>query len=137
MRFFRGVIMGAGIISMLMLSACKDESKTKPEASDTTTTSERPLFTLLSSQQTNIDFKNTLVEGPNTNILMYEYFYNGGGVAVGDLNNDGLDDIYFSSNMGTNRLYLNKGEMKFSEAAAQAGVEGRKIKKRPYGDALY
>src|SRR6478736_1162378 len=57
------------------------------------------LFTLLSSQQTNIDFKNTLQEGPNTNILMYEYFYNGGGVATGDLNGDDLIDIYFTSNM--------------------------------------
>src|SRR4029077_3419127 len=84
-----------------------------------------PLFTLLSPQQTNIDFNNTLSEGLNTNILMYEYFYNGGGVATGDLNGDGLIDIYFSSNMGKNRFYLNQGNMKFRDVTTPAGVQGR------------
>ncbi len=56
---------------------------------------------------------------------MYEYLYNGGGVAVGDLNQDGLDDIYFSSNVGDNHLYLNQGGMKFKEIAQQSGASGR------------
>jgi len=56
---------------------------------------------------------------------MYEYFYNGGGVAVGDVNNDGFDDLYFTSNMGSNALYLNKGKMQFEEVTDKAGVSGR------------
>ncbi|GAA4407591.1 VCBS repeat-containing protein [Nibrella viscosa] len=83
------------------------------------------LFTLLSPDETGITFSNNLTEGLNTNVLMYEYFYNGGGVAVGDLNGDGLDDIYFTANMGPNQLYLNKGNLKFADITASAGVAGR------------
>ena len=84
-----------------------------------------PLFTLLSPDQTSITFANNLTEGLNTNVLMYEYFYNGGGVAVGDLNGDGLDDVFFSGNMVPNQLYLNRGGMKFTDVTATAGVAGR------------
>lgn len=84
-----------------------------------------PLFTLLAPEQTNITFENTLTESLNGNVLMYEYFYNGGGVAVGDLNNDGLDDLYFSANMVPNTFYLNKGGMKFEDVTAKAGLAGR------------
>ena len=84
-----------------------------------------PLFTLLAPEQTGIAFENTLTESLNGNVLMYEYFYNGGGVAVGDLNNDGLDDLYFSGNMVPNRLYLNKGNMQFEDITDKARVAGR------------
>jgi hypothetical protein len=83
------------------------------------------LFTLLSPKETNISFQNTLTEGLNTNILMYEYFYNGGGVAAGDFNSDGLVDLYFTSNMGDNKLYLNKGNMQFQDITAISGASGR------------
>ncbi len=83
------------------------------------------LFTLLAPEQTNINFQNTLTEGLNTNILMYEYFYNGGGVASGDFNNDGKIDLYFTSNMGDNKLYLNKGNMQFQDITAISGAGGR------------
>ncbi|MCE7065499.1 VCBS repeat-containing protein [Dyadobacter sp. CY326] len=86
---------------------------------------EPPLFTLLSAEKTKIDFANTLTEGLNTNVLMYEYFYNGGGVAAGDLNGDGLDDIYFTGNMVPNKLYLNKGQMRFEDITTASGVTGR------------
>ncbi|WP_413670952.1 VCBS repeat-containing protein [Mucilaginibacter sp. Mucisp86] len=76
-------------------------------------------------EQTHIDFANTLTEGLNTNVLMYEYFYNGGGVAVGDLNDDGLQDLYFTGNMTDNKLYLNQGNMQFKDITTDAGVAGR------------
>jgi hypothetical protein len=83
------------------------------------------LFTLLSPAETDINFQNKLSEGLNTNILMYEYFYNGGGVAGGDFNNDGLVDLYFTSNMSDNKLYLNKGNMKFQDITGISGASGR------------
>ena len=87
--------------------------------------SEGKLFQVLPVEKTGIEFSNNIVEGLNTNVLMYEYFYNGGGVAAGDFNQDGLEDLYFTSNMERNHLYLNKGGMKFDEVSEEAGVQGR------------
>jgi hypothetical protein len=87
--------------------------------------SDSSLFTLLSPDKTNVDFENTLTEGLNSNILMYEYFYNGGGVAIGDLNEDDLVDIYFTSNMGNNKLFMNEGNMRFRDVTSIAGIAGR------------
>lgn len=70
-----------------------------------------------------IDFKNEVVENQLANYKNFEYVFNGGGVAVGDINNDGLEDIYFSSNQGSNKLYLNKGNLKFEDITESAGVE--------------
>ena len=86
---------------------------------------ENKLFTSIAPDGSGIDFQNVIQEGLNTNVLMYEYFYNGGGVAVGDVNNDGLDDLYFTSNMQSNKLYLNKGNLKFQDITLSAGVSGR------------
>ncbi|MFI5136106.1 MAG: FG-GAP repeat domain-containing protein, partial [Chitinophagales bacterium] len=83
-----------------------------------------PLFTELPSTRTHIDFKNTLTESVDLNAITYEYFYNGGGVAVGDINNDGLPDLFFTGNMVENKLYLNKGNMKFEDITKKAGVAG-------------
>jgi hypothetical protein len=83
-------------------------------------------FSLLPSSETNIIFRNTLVETAELNIITYEYFYNGGGVATGDFNNDGLIDIYLTGNLVPNKLYLNKGNLKFQDITKSAGVEGKK-----------
>ena len=82
------------------------------------------LFRQIPSNESGIEFSNTIVENDSINILDYEYVYNGGGVAVGDFNRDGLQDIYFSSNMAGNRLYLNKGKFKFSDVSSASGTEG-------------
>ncbi len=110
------------IFSLFCFFSCKKSSESSNEKSNE---SGEPLFKLLASEQTNISFSNTLSEGPNTNILMYEYFYNGGGVATADFNGDGLDDIYFTSNMGENAMYLNKGAMKFEDITQVSGANGR------------
>ena len=80
------------------------------------------MFTLLDSGKTGIKFKNILVETNDFNALTYGYLYNGGGVSVGDLNNDGLQDLYFTGSMVGSRLYINKGNWKFEEVAEKAGV---------------
>jgi hypothetical protein len=81
-------------------------------------------FQLLRKDATGLDFQNVLRPTPEFNALTYMYFYNGGGVAAGDFNNDGLVDLYFSSNMGPNKLFLNEGNLKFKDVTEQAGVAG-------------
>lgn len=82
------------------------------------------VFNLLSVSKTNVDFVNKNVVSDSVNILDYLYFYNGAGVAAADFNNDGLVDLYFVSNQGPNKLYLNKGNLKFEDITKKAGVEG-------------
>lgn len=83
-----------------------------------------PLFSHLPASQTGIGFINENVDRDSLSILDYLYFYNGAGVAIGDVNNDGLPDIYFASNEGGNKLYLNKGNFHFQDITAAAGIGG-------------
>jgi len=80
------------------------------------------LFVELPAQETGITFNNEVQQSGDNHILNYSYFFNGGGVAVGDINNDGLVDIYFSANQKSNKLYLNKGNFKFEDITEKAGV---------------
>jgi hypothetical protein len=82
------------------------------------------LFTLLPPSSTHVNFKNQLTETEQSNIIEYLYFNNGAGVAAGDINNDGLVDLYFTSNQNSNKLYLNKGNFKFEDITETAGVAG-------------
>jgi len=98
----------------LALSSCKNNKPSAP-----------PLFESLPSSQTNIHFVNHISDNERPGILDYLYYYNGGGVAVGDVNNDGLPDIFFTANQkGGNKLYLNKGNYQFQDITAKAGVAG-------------
>jgi hypothetical protein len=95
-----------------MLSACQKTPKTS-------------LFKLLSPQETGITFNNELTEDDTYNIIQYLYYYNGGGVAIADINNDGLPDIFFTGNQTSNRLYLNKGNLQFEDITASAGINNQ------------
>ncbi len=88
-----------------------------PELKDT-------LFSLLPSSQTGIIFNNKVADTKDFNVFKYRNFYNGGGVAVGDVNNDGFPDIFFTANQQQNKLYINKGNWKFEDVTAKAGVGG-------------
>ena len=84
------------------------------------------LFKSVPNSETGINFANSVKETPALNIISYEYFYNGGGVGLGDFNDDGLTDIYFSGNMQPGRLYLNKGNLHFEDITKKAGVGGKR-----------
>ncbi len=95
------------------LSGCLDEPVKKSQA----------LFQMLSAEQTNINFQNTIIENDTFNMVDFFYVYNGGGVAIGDINNDGLSDIYFTGNMVDDRLYLNKGNLSFEDISETSGIQ--------------
>ena len=83
---------------------------------------EKPLFERLPSSETGITFTNTITENDSLNVLDFEYIYNGGGVGVGDFNGDGLQDVFFTGNQVPNRLYINKGGLKFEDVTRKAGL---------------
>src|SRR5687767_83130 len=85
-----------------------------------------PLFELLPPQQTGVTFANTITTSDTLNVQTDPYVYNGGGVAAGDIDNDGLSDIFFAGNMVSSRLYLNKGKMRFEDITDRAGVTTRR-----------
>src|SRR5881398_383353 len=89
----------------------------RPSAGD------RPLFRLLSPAQTGVTFANTIATTDSVNVQTDVYLYNGAGVVVGDIDNDGLPDIFFAGNMVSSRLYRNKGGMRFEDVTERAGVK--------------
>tara|TARA_R110002167_G_scaffold361848_3_gene580499 strand:- start:1559 stop:4876 length:3318 start_codon:yes stop_codon:yes gene_type:complete len=100
---------GTAVLLAFLFNACRQVDKSK-------------MFSLLPPSQTGVKFKNVLKETKEFNVLTYGQIYNGGGVSIGDINNDGLSDIYFTGSMVGSRLYLNKGNFKFEEIAQKAGV---------------
>ncbi|MGX1930954.1 VCBS repeat-containing protein [Flagellimonas sp. 2504JD4-2] len=97
----------------LILFSCTDEREER-----------LGLFKRLDSSQTGVEFANNLTESDSLNYFVYPYIYMGGGVAVGDINNDGLKDVFFTGNMVPNKLYLNRGELKFEDISVAANVQG-------------
>lgn len=107
----RLLVMLIMIAPALTMMGCKNGVETKP------------LFTDVSGEETGITFENRVIQDGENNVLNYPYYFNGGGVATGDINNDGLDDIYFSGNQVSNKLYLNKGDFNFEDITEKAGVD--------------
>ena len=103
------------ILFLLAFSCAKEKEETPKQQ-----------FELLSAESTGIQFSNDLVSTDEFNVYKYRNFYNGGGVAIGDINNDGLQDIYLTSNMNQNKLYLNKGNFQFEDITETAKVGGTK-----------
>ena len=99
-----------GVLALIIFAACGER--------------EGELFRNPQASETGITFENTLTETEDLNILDYLYFYNGGGVAIGDINGDDLPDIFFSGNQVKNRLYLNKGDLTFEDISEKAGIVG-------------
>ncbi|MCF8244119.1 MAG: VCBS repeat-containing protein [Saprospiraceae bacterium] len=106
--------MKSSVIFMLMAAACFFSCQNG--ASDDSQ------FKLLRKSVTGLDFLNNPVQNGEFNVLSYMYFFNGGGLSAGDFNNDGLVDLYFTSNQGQNKLFLNEGKLKFKDATEQAGL---------------
>ena len=99
-------------VLLIFLFSCQEQVK------------KSPLFQLLNNEEIGIDFINQLEYDREFNVYKYRNYYNGGGVALGDVNNDGLIDIYFTGNLKKNKLYLNQGDNTFKDISASAGVEG-------------
>ncbi|MGD1945063.1 MAG: FG-GAP repeat domain-containing protein [Croceivirga sp.] len=102
-------------IGLLLFMSCDDK------ASEIGTT---PIFKKLSPSTTGISFANTLTENDSLNYFTYAYIYMGGGVSAGDINNDGLTDLFFTGNMVPNKLYLNKGNLEFEDITESSGMAG-------------
>src|SRR3954471_12330547 len=98
------------MLSIPVFFACNREKK------------QPPLFEVLDSGSTGLDFTNTLTATDSFNIFHYMYYYNGAGVGAGDFNNDGLVDLFFASNMEQNKLFLNTGKLQFKEVTKEAGI---------------
>jgi hypothetical protein len=112
------------LLLVFVAFSCKNEQPTP--IADVKKPQGPVLFSLLSPEETGLDFINTVVNQKDFNIFKYRNFYNGGGVAIGDINNDGLPDIYLTANMEENKLFLNKGNFKFEDITKKAGVAGNK-----------
>jgi enediyne biosynthesis protein E4 len=110
------------VATLILLGSCKKDKDVA--ASDESESTDTKIFRTISSESSGIDFSNDLTENDSLNYFTYSYIYMGGGVAAGDINNDGLPDLYFTGNQVPNKLYLNKGNMVFEDITEAAGVAG-------------
>lgn len=121
--FYTSQVMGI-LIGMLIVSSigCTKTAETNQKEDEETVLQTDAKFTLLLPQETGVGFINQMHEDFNYNNFNFEYMYNGGGVAAGDVNGDGLPDLYFSSSLFSNKLYLNQGNFKFVDVTEASGV---------------
>ena len=110
---------------MYLVSACSRQDESPKQAGEAAPPSDGHLFTLLPASYTGIRFENRVDDTRELNVFTYRNFYNGGGVATGDLNGDGLPEVMLTSNLHGNHLYLNKGRFKFQDVTEEAGVGGK------------
>lgn len=108
------------LLGIILLGSCGESSPTSNEPETPHTTS--PRFELLSPQATGVHFVNEVMESDSNNYFNNQYIYNGGGVACGDLNGDGLEDIYFTGNSSADKLYFNKGDFRFEDVSEASGI---------------
>ncbi|MDP5171235.1 MAG: CRTAC1 family protein [Bacteroidia bacterium] len=127
MKFFHPLVDTSGMIFFVALVVGCGAPKDQPAFDPSTSLQdiEPQVFSLLSPQQTGVNFENPLPENDQLNILEYEYYYNGGGVAIGDVNGDKLPDLVFTANLVANRLFLNQGGLAFREASIETGFVSR------------
>ncbi len=111
-------------VALALLSGCSDAEPSR-SASSGAPAPDGPLFTLLPASETGVRFENRLEDTQELNVFTYRNYYNGGGVAIGDLSGDGLPDVVLTSNLGGPALYLNEGGFRFREATDEAGLVGR------------
>ncbi|MGB3152219.1 MAG: FG-GAP-like repeat-containing protein, partial [Maribacter sp.] len=109
------------LLLLVMLGCEKNTEKSTPPSLD-----EAPIFTKISPDLTGINFENRLVENDTLNYFTYPYLYMGGGVSAGDINNDGLIDLFFTGNMVHNKMYINNGNLSFTDVTQTSGLLGDK-----------
>lgn len=117
-------VISRAVATTILLGACGGDTTREAGTTDRRAPAGPRLFEALPASRTGLTFTNTLPEAPAFNILNYLYYYNGGGVAVGDVDGDGRPDVYLSSNLESNRLYRNLGDFRFEDITEQAGVAG-------------
>lgn len=113
------------LLTLVLLFSCGEKNSdttAKIDSSKNDGDEIAALFTLHTSEATHLNFKNTVKETMDANYLNYEFIYNGSGVATGDINNDGLPDIYFAGNSSDDKLYLNEGNLKFKDISESSGI---------------
>jgi enediyne biosynthesis protein E4 len=125
MKNFSRVRSGLLLASLALAAGCSGvDGAARPTVLSEAPPVDGQLFTLLPSAYTGVDFVNRLSESQEVNVFTYRNFYNGGGVALGDLTGNGLPDLMLTSNQGDNRLYLNEGDFRFRDVTEEAGVAG-------------
>jgi len=121
----RGIPLVLFVLFMLILSGCSPDatSNSSSKNNGSNIIAGKQLFSSIPTSQSKVDFNNKVIENGDLNYFVYTYLYNGGGVGIADINNDGLSDLYFTSTQGQDKLYLNKGNFTFEDISTAAGID--------------